>query len=147
MDPRFLTWLAGRCRASVYTPDLVLASFRSPAGPALRLVRRQDLWEHPRVRLALQHRREVEVYSDAEGRGLLALAWNVLGVRTVSVEVEPSWRGRGLGRRLALAARGLAPAAEPLFASISPGNAASLRAFLVAGYGPVGSEALLFAEA
>ncbi|MFC7720642.1 hypothetical protein [Nonomuraea recticatena] len=52
-------------------------------------------------------------------------------------------QGRGAGRRLALAARRLCDA--PLWAQIAPGNAASLRAFLAAGFAPMGAEALLVA--
>jgi hypothetical protein len=32
---------------------------------------------------------------------------------------------------------------EPVFAAVSPGNARSLRAFLAAGFVPLGSEALI----
>jgi L-amino acid N-acyltransferase YncA len=74
------------------------------------------------------------------GRGLMTLGRGVLGRYEVSVEVQPKERGRGLGRRLALAARSLVPDNEPLFAQIAPGNAASARAFLAAGYKPIGSE-------
>jgi L-amino acid N-acyltransferase YncA len=59
----------------------------------------------------------------------------------VSVEVDEEARHRGLGRALVTAARHLAP--EPLWAQVAPGNARSLRAFLAAGYRPVGSELLL----
>lgn len=45
--------------------------------------------------------------------------------------------------RLALAARHLVPDGEPLWAQIAPGNAASVRALLSAGFTPVGAEALL----
>ncbi|HXM55375.1 MAG TPA: hypothetical protein VOB72_08295, partial [Candidatus Dormibacteraeota bacterium] len=37
----------------------------------------------------------------------------------------------------------LAPAGEPVFVQVSPGNAASLRVVLAAGYRPIGSEVLL----
>jgi hypothetical protein len=43
---------------------------------------------------------------------------------------------------MADAARTFGPPAEPLFAQVTPGNAASLRAFLAAGYRPIGSEVL-----
>jgi hypothetical protein len=71
--------------------------------------------------------------------------------------------GRGLGRALARAARHLVPPCppsalppaprtfapdktlerRPIWAQVAPGNAASVRAFLAAGYRPVGAEALL----
>ncbi len=61
-------------------------------------------------------------------------------------EVDPGERGHGLGRALAGAARHLVPQGEPVWAQVSPGNAASLRATLAAGYRPVGSEVLLAAD-
>jgi L-amino acid N-acyltransferase YncA len=72
------------------------------------------------------------------------LGRGVAGRWEVAIEVDPGRRDQGLGRELALAARHLQPDADaPLWAQISPGNAASVRAFLAAGYQPVGSEALL----
>src|SRR5947199_219730 len=65
--------------------------------------------------------------------------------RESCVEVPPNARHQGHGRRLALAARALIPPTNSIWAQITPGNAASLRAFLAAGYQPVGSEALLLA--
>jgi hypothetical protein len=47
---------------------------------------------------------------------------------------------------LAGAARHLVPDARPVWAQMAPGNASSLRAFLAAGYRPVGAEALLGAR-
>lgn len=69
------------------------------------------------------------------GRGLA-------GRYEVSIEVEPERQGEGLGRSLAQAAPALIPSESPLFAQVAPGNAASLRAFLNAGYRPVGAEVL-----
>ena len=40
------------------------------------------------------------------------------------------------------AARGLVPAGEPLWAQVAPGNAASMRSTLAAGFVPVGAEVL-----
>jgi L-amino acid N-acyltransferase YncA len=56
--------------------------------------------------------------------------------------VDEVRRNSGLGRRLAVAARHLVPD-RPVWAQIAPGNAASVRAFLAAGFRPVGAEALL----
>jgi hypothetical protein len=44
---------------------------------------------------------------------------------------------------LAAAARHLVPDGRPIWGQVAPGNAASLRAFLAAGYVPVGAEVLL----
>jgi len=73
------------------------------------------------------------------GRGL-AGRWEV------AVEVAPEHRGQGLGRALARAAPALVPSGEPLFAQVSPGNVASVRAFLAAGYRPICSEVLFLKE-
>jgi L-amino acid N-acyltransferase YncA len=62
------------------------------------------------------------------------------------VELDEARRGRGLGRALAAAARHLVPGGAPLWAQITPGNAASVRAFLAAGYQPVGAEVLFLAN-
>ncbi len=77
---------------------------------------------------------------------IVLLGRGVAGRWEVAIEVDPGRRGQGLGRELAAAARHLIPEDErdaQLWAQISPGNAASVRAFLAAGYQPVGSEALL----
>jgi GNAT superfamily N-acetyltransferase len=68
-----------------------------------------------------------------------------LALRTeVAVEVEPDHRGQGLAARVLREARRLARPGEALFAQTAPGNAASLRAFLSAGFRPIGSEVLFF---
>jgi GNAT superfamily N-acetyltransferase len=75
--------------------------------------------------------------------GTLLIGRGVVGRWEAAVEVDPQARGAGLGRRLALAARHLVPDGEPLWAQIAPGNAASVRALLAAGYVPMGAETLL----
>ncbi|MDG4859369.1 GNAT family N-acetyltransferase, partial [Streptomyces sp. T-3] len=60
-----------------------------------------------------------------------------------AIEVEEAARHQGLGRALAVAARHLVPEGDLVWAQQSPGNARSVRAFQVAGYRPIGSEALL----
>jgi RimJ/RimL family protein N-acetyltransferase len=51
-------------------------------------------------------------------------------------------RGEGHGRRLITAALALAEAGAFVFAQVAPGNAASMRAFLGAGFAPLGAETL-----
>jgi L-amino acid N-acyltransferase YncA len=69
------------------------------------------------------------------GRGLA-------GRLEVSIEIQPEHRGKRLGRAMANAARALVPPDEPLFAQVSPGNVASLRAFMAAGFRPICAEVL-----
>ncbi len=117
---------------------------------------------HPRASRAVQHRDDVRAW-EADG-GIVVVGRGVAGRWEVAIEVDPGRRGQGLGRELAAAARHLISneagngrdirdrrggrdrmdaRSERLWAQISLGNAASVRAFLAAGYEPVGAEALL----
>jgi RimJ/RimL family protein N-acetyltransferase len=79
--------------------------------------------------------------------GVLTLGRGLCGRWEVGLEVAPDHRGRSLGRALASAGRHLTPDGRLVGAQIAPGNAASVRAFLAAGYRPVGTEALLVSPA
>jgi RimJ/RimL family protein N-acetyltransferase len=96
---------------------------------------------HPRVVRALRHRDGVRVWETPGA--IVSIGRGVAGRWEVALEVEPGYRGKGLGRELAAAARHLVPEGTPLWAQIAPGNAASVRAFLAAGFRPVGAEAML----
>lgn len=96
---------------------------------------------HPRIARALRHRDDVRAWQ-ARG-GVVMLGRGVASRYEVAVEVDPAYRSRGLGAALATAARHLVPDGVPVWAQIAPGNAASVRAFLAAGFRPVGAEALL----
>ena len=96
---------------------------------------------HPRIARALRHRDDVRAWQTRGG--VVMLGRGVASRYEVAIEVDPAHRGRGLGAELAKAARHLVPDGAPLWAQIAPGNAASVRAFLAAGFRPVGAEALL----
>jgi hypothetical protein len=96
---------------------------------------------HPRLRRTLDRRTDIRVFT-CEG-GLLLLGRGVAGRWEAAVEVDPMVRGFGLGRALFATALGTVPAGEHVWLQIAPGNAASTRAALAAGYRPVGAEALL----
>ncbi len=115
--PAFLTWLAGQLGARAGQVDAVLAAPGLDGAPPLELETRADLEHHHRVTRASRYRRDLRVFASAGDAGVLVL-----------------------GR--ALAARHLVPHGEPVFVQVSPGNAASLRAILAAGYHPLGSEVL-----
>ena len=115
---------AGGCAPSGSTPTAP-----TPAAP------------HARIERALGYRDGVRAWQ-AEG-GILALGRGVAGRWETAIEVDPHYRGAGLGTRLASAARHLVPDGEAVWAQIAPGNAASVRAFLRAGFRPIGAEVLL----
>jgi GNAT superfamily N-acetyltransferase len=142
---RFLTALADRLQSGIGALDVVLAREDSaPQAPDSELALDEiAVRDHPRVQRALRYREEVRVWRTPDGSGHVLLGRGLAGRWEVAFEVEPAARCRGLGRRLAEAARSLAPSSEPLFAQVSPGNAASLRAVLNAGYRPVCAEVLL----
>ncbi|MFJ7151614.1 GNAT family N-acetyltransferase [Streptomyces sp. NPDC100445] len=140
VHPRFLAALMDRTGRQAETVDALLVGSPLPGGPPLALREILDRG-HPRVRYARERRDDVRVWT-AEG-GVLVVGRGVAGRAEVSVEVAPDAGLRGLGRQLVTAARHLVT--EPLWAQVTPGNARSLRAFLAAGYRPVGAEALLLA--
>jgi GNAT superfamily N-acetyltransferase len=120
--------------------DSVLVAPAPPADVAVELVPAEV--DHPRVRRALAHRTDVRVWSTPDGRALLTLGRGVAGRWETSMEVDPAARGRGLGTAMAAAAPALVPDGGPLWAQVAPANTASLRAFLAAGWRPVGAEVL-----
>ncbi|TCM45595.1 GNAT family N-acetyltransferase [Kribbella sp. VKM Ac-2568] len=98
--------------------------------------------EHPRVERAWRYRDDVHVYADSYA-GLVLTGRGLAGRLECALEVPEGERGKGHGRRLARAARALIPPTAHIWAQVTPGNAASTRTFLAAGYQPIGSEALL----
>ncbi|MFF1406562.1 GNAT family N-acetyltransferase [Streptomyces sp. NPDC058294] len=140
MHPRFLAALMDRTGRRAETVDALLVGSPLPGGAPLALREIRDAG-HPRIRYARGRRDGVRAWT-SEG-GVLVLGRGVAGRLEVSVEVAGDVRHRGLGRLLVTAARHLVT--EPLWAQVTPGNARSLRAFLAAGYRPVGAEALLLA--
>lgn len=138
LGARFLAALADRVGVEPGVLDAVLVAPSEPAAPGLELLPAEV--DHPRVRRALRHRRDVRVRATPDGAGLLVLGRGVAGRWEVAVEVEPA--ARGLGTALAAAAPAFVPDAAPLWAQVAPANTASLRAFLAAGWRPDGAEVL-----
>ena len=138
VSPGFLRWLAGP-EGEVGSHDAVLV--RLGTGDAT-LPAHVDLEHHSRVIAAHRRRRDVTVYGDA--RGLATVGRGLAGRWEISVELlEGTSPGQGAGRALIAAAVGHIPLDEPVFASVAPGNAASLRAFLACGFKPIGAEVVV----
>jgi GNAT superfamily N-acetyltransferase len=142
MSPGFLGWLAERLGSHPGSLDVVLAAPGLGGEPPLALRPVNDPARHPRAARAQRYRRDLRVWTDLEGAGVLIVGRGLAGRREVSFEVDPGGRNRGLGRLLVAAARHLTSAGEPLFAQVSPGNAASLRVVEAAGFRPIGAEVL-----
>ncbi len=140
MNPPFLHACERKLGRRVNSVDVLLLGPAAAGPPEVALREVADL-DHPRVRRARRYRPHLRVLT-TEG-GVLVVGQGLAGRWEAAIEVDPAHRGRGLGRALASAARHLVPAGRPVWAQANPGNAASVRAFLAAGYRPVGAEALL----
>ncbi len=140
MNPPFLHACERKLGRRVNSIDMLLLAPPAPGPPPVALREVAEL-DHPRVRRARRYRPRVRIFA-ADG-GVLVVGQGLAGRWEAAIEVDPAARGRGLGRALAAAARHLAGAGRPVWAQINPGNVASVRAFLAAGYRPVGAEALL----
>lgn len=140
LNPPFLTALSDKLGRRVNCIDAVLLAESAPGTPQIPLTLVDDA-DHPRVRRARRYRDEVRVWTTPGG--VLILGRGLARRWEAAIEVDEDARNRGLGRQLARAARQLVPDGAPVWVQVAPGNAASLRAFLAAGYRPVGAEALL----
>lgn len=138
--PAFLGALEGKLDRRVNNVDMLLIADPLDGDPGIPMTRIDDL-DHPRVRRAQRYRSDIVVYQAAGG--VVIVGRGVGGRWEVAVEVPEHRRDVGLGRALARAARHLIPEGRAVWAQIAPANAASVRAFLAAGYVPVGAEALL----
>ncbi|TCC43618.1 GNAT family N-acetyltransferase [Kribbella sindirgiensis] len=145
-SPRFLAALQEFTGRQVNTIDAMLLApaLTDPAPRDAALAGLTELVdpEHPRVEHALRYRDDVRVYGDPH-RGLVVIGHGLAGRLECAIEVPPEARDHGNGRRLARTARALIGSDASVWAQITPGNAASMRTFLAAGFKPVGSEALL----
>lgn len=142
MKAPFITQLARRINSSPGMVDLVLVARHDGSKGTdshVRLLKGEP--DHPRVARARRYRRQLRCYTDDRG-GLLVIGRGLADRWEVSLEVDPSSRGQGRGAALARAAIASMDANESIFAQVSPGNTASLRCFLAAGYEPIGAEVL-----
>lgn len=136
-DARVITALAGP-DGNVGVLDAVLVR-RVGASRVAPLAPTDAYLDHPRVRRAHHHRAGVTVLGDE--RGVVCFGHGLVGRLEIAIEVEPQHRGHGRG--LLDAALATLAVGTPIVAQVAPGNAASLRLFLAAGFTPIGSEVLL----
>ena len=140
LSPAFLQALCEHTGRQAHTIDILCLAPALPGPPPITLTSDPDA-DHPRLARALRYRDTVRAWH-ADG-GIVTIGRGIAGRWEVSIEVDPSRRGAGVGRALAAAARHLLPAGTPLWAQVAPANVASVRAFLAAGFQPAGAEAHL----
>jgi hypothetical protein len=140
-DPRLISALAGT-EGWIDALDMLMACRGTGrAGLRPRLVDRPDLSAHPRVAFAARIRDAPRVlgYPDPHRSDLAIISRGIAGLTELSFEVEPGRRGQGGGARLAADALGVIPSGQLVVAAVAPGNAASVRALLSAGFVALGS--------
>ena len=140
--PRVLLELAG---PDGWIDSLDALVVRRSVGGLTALVERPDLRDHPRVGFATAIRDDVRVFGRPDRRSstLATVSRGIGGLCEISVELDADERGRGAGAELVEQVVAIMPAGEVVIAAIAPGNAASLRAFLRAGFSLAGSVQLL----
>jgi len=141
MKASFLVALAELLRRPPGALDAVLLAAGRGGRPELEL--EPMTGEHPRLARARRYRSEIQAYGVPEVPGAVVMVGRGFAGRwETAFEVPEAARGRGLGRALASAALHLVGPGQAVWAQVSPGNAASVRAALAAGYRPVGAEVL-----
>jgi GNAT superfamily N-acetyltransferase len=144
MSAGFVQWMGERIGGEAMTQDLVLVAISPGPPPEHERALLVDVAEsdHSRVARAMRYRRDVRVYETTDRAAVAVLGRGITGRWELAYEVDPDARGAGLGRAIAAAAVRLLPEGTPVWAQVAPGNAASVRAMLGAGFRPVGAEIL-----
>lgn len=139
-DPRVVAALAGD-GGWIDSLDALLVARGTGSGRAAALVARPDLATHPRAGFAAAVRDDLRVLGrpDEAISDVVVVARGVGGLTEISFELDAARRGRGEGSALVRDALDAVPAGELVVAAVAPGNVASLRSLLSAGFVPVGS--------
>lgn len=140
-DPRLIAALAGPGGWIDCLDMLMAGRGTGRSGVPPRLADRPDLAAHPRARFAARIRDQVRPlgYPGRQRSALAIIGRGIAGLTELSFELESSRRGEGRGAQLAGDALTAVPEGQLAVAAVAPGNAASVRALLSAGFVPLGS--------
>ena len=78
-------------------------------------------------------------YPDPRRGALAVISRGIAGLTELSFELEPERRGHGGGAELVRDALTTVPDGQLVLAAVAPGNAASVRSLLAAGFVPLGA--------
>jgi RimJ/RimL family protein N-acetyltransferase len=119
--------------------DILMAAWGSGTTP--RLIERPDLTSHARAKFAVEIRDDTRVlgYRDKTQSSLAIIGRGIGGLTELSFEIDQWRRGASGGIELILDALTAVPTGQLVVAGAAPGNAASVRALLSAGFVPLGS--------
>jgi hypothetical protein len=142
-DPRLIVALAGP-DAWIDSLDVLMIGRGTDSGPPgarPRLDDRPDLAAHHRALFAAQIRDRPRVlgYPDRRRSAVVVFSRGLAGLTEIGFELEPERRGAGGGAELIRDALSSLPLGQLVVAAVAPGNAASLRAAMTAGFAPIGS--------
>jgi hypothetical protein len=140
-DPRLIAALAGPGDWIDCLDMLMAGRGTGHAGVPPRLVDRPDLAAHPRARFAagIRDRLRPMGYPDRQRSALAIVGRGIAGLTELSFELEPARRREGRGAELISDALTAVPVGQLAVAAVAPGNAASVRVLLSAGFVPLGS--------
>jgi GNAT superfamily N-acetyltransferase len=141
MSPRFLTMLADNLGRHDDGIDLLLAARGLRGRTTLRETTAEG---HARVKRAHAHRDDVRVFTDPTRAATIILGRGLANRTEIAIEIKPNRRNQGIARQALTEARRIIETNQLFFAQTPPGNAASLRTLLTAGFQPIGSEVLFF---
>jgi GNAT superfamily N-acetyltransferase len=144
-DPRFLAWLSERAGGSSEdTVDVVLARPGIAATSDLGMVIPDgEMLQDPRVAFAASSRTDLRVHRAPTGDGVVILGRGLADRLEVSLELDARERGTGRAAELLEVALSHAGPDDLVYAQISAGNSAALRAALRAGFRPICAEYLI----
>jgi hypothetical protein len=140
-DPPLITALAGP-GGWIDSLDIVMAGCGAGhPDTSPRLVGRPDLATHPRAAFAARIRDQPRLlaYADRRRTALAVISRGIAGLTELNFELEDRRRGHDGGTGLVRGALTAIPAGQLVLAAAAPGNAASVRALLSAGFIPLGS--------
>lgn len=141
VHPRVVCELAGPDGWIDTLDALLVVTVDEAVGAGPELVERPDLADHFRTAFARYLREDLRVLGrlDLASRSVVVLGRGIAGLTELSFEIDPGERRTGAGRALVRAALTTVPAGELVLAAVTPGNAASVRCLLAAGFAPIGS--------